>query len=320
MPPFCRHLFFALVVSSASLGCERAPAAAQAASPAGSTPAVAGLAAATSPTVDDALPPALPAKARLVTLGSAVSEIVAALGATDQIVAVDTSSMYPLSLLLKTKVGYQRQVQAEGVLAQQPDAVLLTQEAGPPAALQQLESAGVRLVRLPAEPTVHAAQQRIRQVGALLGRQKEAEALLATMNAQLDAAKANRPGNAQRVLFIYARGQGTVQVAGRNTAADLMLTLAGLTNAAEALDGFKPLTAEAVAASRADVLVFTTHGLSSVGGKDGAIRLPGVAQSTAGAAGRITAVDDLLLLGLGPRLGEGVAELQKAVASAGGTL
>jgi iron complex transport system substrate-binding protein len=261
-------------------------------------------------------PQVVPANTRLVTLGGAVSEIVAALGAGKQIVAVDSSSLYPLPLLLLPRVGYQRQVQAEGVLAQKPDAVILTADAGPPAALEQIESAGIPLHRLPSGPTLQDAQARITQAGELLGRSAEARALLATIDRELAEAKAAQSTPSPRVLFIYARGMGTLQVAGRDTAPDTMLALAGLTNAAADLTGFKPLTAEAVAATAADVLVLTTHGLSSIGGSDGALKLPGVAQTKAAAGRRVVAIDDLLLLGMGPRLGEGVLALQAAVRAA----
>ena len=52
------------------------------------------------------------------------------------------------------------------------------------------------------------------------------------------------------------------------------------------------------------MLLLLTAGLQSVGGVDGLLRLPGVAQTPAGRNRRVVHFDDLLLLGLGPRTGK----------------
>ena len=56
--------------------------------------------------------PAL-AEPRLVTLGGSITEIVYALGAGDRIVAVDTTSVYPESVLSLPKIGYMRALSSE---------------------------------------------------------------------------------------------------------------------------------------------------------------------------------------------------------------
>jgi iron complex transport system substrate-binding protein len=57
------------------------------------------------------------------------------------------------------------------------------------------------------------------------------------------------------------------------------------------------------------VLLLLSAGLASVGGEAGLLKLPGVAQTPAGANKRIVALDDQYLLGLGPRTGAALAEL-----------
>ena len=63
-----------------------------------------------------------------------------------------------------------------------------------------------------------------------------------------------------------------------------------------------------------DTILVMTKGLESVGGIDGLIALPGVAQTTAGRERRVIAVDDTLLLSFGPRTGELVTRLSAALA------
>jgi iron complex transport system substrate-binding protein len=93
---------------------------------------------------------------------------------------------------------------------------------------------------------------------------------------------------------------------GKGSGADAMIAAAGGRDVGveAGIDGFKPFSAEALIAERPDVLLLLTAGLQSVGGVDGLLRLPGVAQTPAGQARRIVHFDDLLLLGLGPRTGK----------------
>ena len=85
-----------------------------------------------------------------------------------------------------------------------------------------------------------------------------------------------------------------------------------------ALAAFVPLTPEALAAADPDTILVMTKGLESVGGIDGLVALPGVAQTTAGRERRVIAVDDTLLLSFGPRTGELVSRLSAAFAGSAG--
>ena len=95
-----------------------------------------------------------------------------------------------------------------------------------------------------------------------------------------------------------------------------MIGLAGFSNAAASIDGFVPLTAEAVIASRPDLILVPTKGLASVGGIDGLLALPGVAQTPAAKKRAVVAMDDLELLGFGPRTGRSAATLRNKLIAA----
>ncbi|MEO0603960.1 MAG: ABC transporter substrate-binding protein, partial [Myxococcota bacterium] len=123
--------------------------------------------------------------------------------------------------------------------------------------------------------------------------------------------KLAKPDPAPRVVFIYARGGGTLNVAGLDTGAGRMVELAGGVNAVTGYTGYKPLTAESLVLAKPDVLLLTSRGLESLGGTEGLLAQPGVSLTPAGQNRRIVVLDDLLLLGFGPRVGEGVVELAK---------
>ena len=64
------------------------------------------------------------------------------------------------------------------------------------------------------------------------------------------------------------------------------------------------------------MILLPSRGMDSVGGLDGVLSQPGLAQTPAGKARRVVAMDDLLLLGFGPRAGEGALELAKRLSAA----
>jgi len=257
---------------------------------------------------------------RIVSAGGAITETIYALGAQDALVAVDTSSIYPEQAAALPKVGYSRALSAEGILSVKPSLVLVNGDSGPAEALNQVEKIGVKVVRLPNEHTVEAAENRIRVVGSEVGRAEAADKLIAALREDLKAASesAGNPETAPKVLFIYTRGGGLMNVSGKNTAADAMIALAGARNAVTDYEGYKPLTAEAAVAAAPDVILVTSKGLESAGGVDELLKQPGLALTPAGKARRVVALDDLYLLGFGPRLGKAALELgQKLRASPG---
>jgi iron complex transport system substrate-binding protein len=118
-------------------------------------------------------------------------------------------------------------------------------------------------------------------------------------------------------VLIYARGAGMMMVAGTDTPASAMLELAGARNAITGFAGFKPLSAESLVEAAPDVIVIPSRGLASIGGDAALLALPGVGDTPAGRARHIVAMDDLLLLGFGPRLGAAIDELARRVAGDG---
>jgi iron complex transport system substrate-binding protein len=85
-----------------------------------------------------------------------------------------------------------------------------------------------------------------------------------------------------------------------------MLEAAGATDAAAAagIMGYQPITPEALVAAAPEIIVTMAMGAEAVGGLEGVLALPGVAETPAGQSGRIYLYDDELLLGMTPRTGQ----------------
>jgi iron complex transport system substrate-binding protein len=247
----------------------------------------------------------------VVALDGPLTEIVYALGAEDRLVATDVSSVYPEAATQLPQVGYVRSLSAEPVLAMAPTLILTTDSAGPPEALAQLQESGVTIAVFKAPETIEDSFALMRSVAAALGKEAEGEEIVAQMEADLAEAAdllAQTEGT-PRVMFIYARGLDTVSAAGYGTSVDVMFELAGVENAITEWEGYQPLTAEGAVTAAPDALLLFTSGLESVGGSEGLLGVPGIAETPAGAEGRIYDMDGLLLTGLGPRVGQAVIQL-----------
>ncbi len=256
---------------------------------------------------------------RIVAVDGALTEIVFALGAADRLVGVDTTSLYPSAAADLPKVGYKRALSAEGLLSLSPDLLLATVDAGPPEVLEQIQLAGVSTRIIPDAPTVAGLHAKIDAVAEVLDAKPGAAALRARIErelAQVRDATADAPSvtaaDRPRVLFLLHTGSGNDLAAGRDTAADTVIRLAGGENVLhDAFSGYKPLSAEATLAAAPDVILITERNLEGIGGKAGLLQRAGLAATPAGQSGRVMAMDGPLLLAFGPRLGEATATLAR---------
>jgi iron complex transport system substrate-binding protein len=153
----------------------------------------------------------------------------------------------------------------------------------------------------------------LRSLGKALGVPKRGERLAKQVERQITIAKREVSSVATRpkVAFLYLRGAQVQMIGGRDSGADALIAAAGGRDMGTALgiESFKTLTPESLVAGQPDVILVLTAGLQSVGGIDGMLRIPGVAQTPAGKNRRIIHYDDQLLLGLGPRTGMALRQL-----------
>jgi iron complex transport system substrate-binding protein len=246
------------------------------------------------------------AQQRIVSLNGTLSEILCALGAESQIVGVDITSNYPVALKSKTQVGHNRNISAEGVLSLQPTLVISFDNQLNPTLLEQLKAAKVKTVILKQVLTVQGTRNLVGEVATAIGVPAKATAVQQVFDKQMAAIKTTALH--KKVLFIYARGAGAMSVAGTNTSIDKMITLAGAENAMTFAD-FKPLSSEALVAANPDIILLFDSGLGSIGGAEGLLKMPGVAQTNAGKNKKIVTMDGELLSGFSIRLPEAIQEL-----------
>ena len=248
---------------------------------------------------------------RIVSVGSSITEIVYAIGAEKLLVGVDTTSLYPEAARALPQVGYMRALSAEGVLSLKPTLIIATTAAGPAGTLEQLKATGIEVMILPDLYDYDSVVAKIAAVGRVTGKVAEAEAMIAkgreamtTLSGKLKTAAAH-----PRVLFLLSMGGGAPQAAGRDTAAAGIIRLAGGVNAIDGYSGYRPLTPEAVIASKADFVLVTRQTVQAMGGIQAILDQPSLNKTPAGRAGKVLEFDALLLLGFGPRTPQAAAEL-----------
>ncbi len=252
---------------------------------------------------------------RVAIAGGDLTEIAFALGAGDRVVAVDSTSTTPEAASLLPQMGYLRRLSPEGVLSSAPDLLIAAPDAGPPSALERIAAAGVEVALSPEADAPGRVPEKIAFMGRVLGREAAAEALAARYRADLAAAQveAARLDGRPRALFVLTIDAGAPLVAGRGTSADAMLAAAGAENAAAALEGWKPMSREALIGAAPEAIVMMTGHAERVGGLDAVLARPDVALTPAGRDGRAVALDGSLLLGFGPRTPEAVVALARAL-------
>lgn len=245
---------------------------------------------------------------RIVPLVGSIAEIVFSLGLGDAVVGRDVAATFEQAAHLPL-VTYGHDVNVEGVLSLEPTVVLAESSTGPPEALEQLRRAGVPVVVVEEAWTLADVTPRIEAVAAALGVDAAGAALVDRTEQQVAAAAAAAPTDVDglRVAFLYLRGTaGVYLLGGPGSGADALIEAVGAEDAGIAAGltrPFTPLTSEALVDAAPDVLLVMRGGLSSVGGVDGLVELPGVAQTPAGRDRRVIAVEDGLLLNFGPRTG-----------------
>ncbi len=251
---------------------------------------------------------------RIVSLDGTLTEILVALGLENQIVAVDVTSMYPSRIKEKaTQLGHTRGLNIEAILAQKPTRVFATEKGVPDKLKTQLEASKVPVSYYKAEKSVEGAKQLLKALAKDFKKEAIADSIIANIDRDMQGLK---PINKKpKVMFVYARGAGTLLVAGQETPTAKMIELAGGENIATDYKDYKPLTSEAVIAANPDVLLFFTSGLQSLGGVDGLSKIPALTQTTAAKKKQVITMDGLFLTGFGPRLGKAIKKLNEELSA-----
>ena len=248
---------------------------------------------------------------RIVSIGGAVTEILYALGVSNQIAAVDVTSVFPAQVLNeKPNVGYMRQLSPEGVLSMRPSVVLSIEGAGPKEAIAVLEAAGVPLVNVPDHFDRNGVIEKIKLIAAVAGAHAKGECLAAAVQADFDALEAmsRKVTKPARIMFALSIAADRLMVAGRGTAADGIIRLAGGINPMTSFEGYKAVNDEAVIGAAPDAIMVMQRGAHASTTEE-IFDKPAFKMTPAAASKTLISLDGLYLLGFGPRTAAAAREV-----------
>lgn len=258
---------------------------------------------------------------RIVCIAKQYSEIIYALGAEKDIVAVDISSTYPPQIKKLPTVGYHRALSAEGILAAKPTLILHDNNIGPEHVVKQLTD-----LKIPMKVfgkygnSIAGTDSLIREMGAYFHCEQKADSLCAKLDMDIknafDSVKLYK--DTVKVLVIhFGQASNVYLVMTKKSTAARMIEWAGGKMAVDDEKGMKQLSAEVIAASDPDVILLTDFGYDRLGTQEKIKELPGIAGTRAAKNNRIYRIEEHDVVYMGPRTGENTLMLQKIIHNGG---
>ena len=254
----------------------------------------------------------------IVSLSPTATETLWALGAEDQVVAVDDQSNYPKGVPTTKLSGYTPNVEA--ILAHEPDLVVSSGDSGDLVA--GLDAAGVRTLVLPAATDLDDAYSQIERLGAATGHVAEAAELVADMQNDIDAALA-KAGSAEGLTYFHELDPTLYTVTGKTFIGEVygLFGMTSIGDAAAGGDDYPQLSEEYVVEADPDLVMLADTDCCDVTPAKAAAR-PGWSGMKAVRNGHVLEVDTDISSRWGPRVvdfvqavAEVVSELEPAPTS-----
>lgn len=247
---------------------------------------------------------------RIVSLSPTATEMLYAIGAGDQVVAVDEYSNFPQEAVdLGTPLsGFEPNIEA--ISSYEPDLVIISYDPG--SLVEQLGSLGIPVFTAYAAMDLEGVYVQIGQFGELTGQVSGATSLIEQIRADIDTAVASVTVEGSPTY--YYELDNTYYSVTSNTFVGQIFTLFGLVNIADGVEAgndYPQLSAEVIVSGDPDYIFLAdtkccAQTAETVAARDGWRAMKAVAN------GRVIELDDDVASRWGPR----VVELVQAIADA----
>ena len=250
---------------------------------------------------------------RIVSMSPTATEMLFAVGAGSQVVAVDSNSNYPKEAPKTDLSAYQPNI--ESIAGYKPDLVVYSDDPGELAA--GLSKLDIPAMKEPAATRLDDTYAQIDQLGRATGHTAEAAKLVATMRAEI--AKIVAAGRPERHLTYYHELDKNLYTATSKTFIGQLYSLLGMENIADAADrqksGYPQLSAEYVVKANPDLIFLADTKCCDQSARTVAAR-DGWDQITAVKSGGVVELDDDVASRWGPR----VVDFLKTISAKANTL
>lgn len=251
---------------------------------------------------------------KIVSLAPSNTEILFALGAGKQVVGRDAFSDYPEAAKSLADVGGGwGELNNELIVSLQPDLVLAAQ-INTAEQVKTLEDLGLTVYYLANPTDFDGLYANLREVAILIGREKEAETLIADLKARVATVEEKVAISSYRPLVFYELDSTDINApwtSGPGTFIDLLINMAGATNLGHDLQGeWVQVSVEELISRNPDVILLGDYVWGGVKPEDVAAR-PGWDAIAAVKNEKVYPFDDNLVSRPGPRLVDGLEELAR---------
>jgi iron complex transport system substrate-binding protein len=250
---------------------------------------------------------------RIVSLSPTATEDLFAIGAGEQVIAVDDQSNFPPEAPTTELSGFEPNVEA--IAGYEPDLVVFATEPGDLGS--SLETLGITALQLDAAPTLEVAYEQIEQLGLATGHPAEAQTLVDDMRSEVDELVAGADPSAG--LTFYYELDDTFYSVTSKTFIGQLFGLLGLENIADAAgkgsSGYPQLSVEYIIESDPDLIFLADtkccgQSPETVAGRPGWGRIAAVAE------GGVVPLDDDVASRWGPRVVDLLGEIATAADAA----
>ncbi|MEZ9905944.1 hemin ABC transporter substrate-binding protein [Vibrio breoganii] len=236
---------------------------------------------------------------RIISVGSSITELMYALDAKEQLVAIDVTSRHFDQSGSLPQVGYHRQLSAEGLMAQNPTHVIGSHEMGPDSTLKLLKSAGIEVITVPSGDSEADLAGRIDAIAKITGKEEQAKALKQDLHQQIETLSNLDSTHQPKAIFAMLSEGRPATVAGSETTIDKIIELAGATNPINGnFSSYKSMSFEAIVGVQPDYILVAQRTWDALGGQQGIIdKFPLLAATPAAADNKIIPIPSSAIIG-----------------------
>jgi iron complex transport system substrate-binding protein len=249
---------------------------------------------------------------RIVSLSSTATEMLFAIGAGKQVVAVDDQSNYPANAPMTKLSGYTPNVEA--IAGYTPDLVVAADDTG--GLVAGLTALHVPVLIETAAKSLNDTYTQLRELGTATGQDPAASAEVAKIRTGVASVVASI-GRPARTISVYHELDQTFYSATSHTFIGAIYTMLGLQDIADRATGAAPdypqLSSEFVVSANPDLIVLADSKCCQQNAQTVAAR-PGWNGIAAVREGQVVAVDDDVASRWGPRVVDFLRELAPHVA------
>ena len=255
------------------------------------------------------------APTKIVSLDPGVTEVLYALGLSDRVAGVSNDSDFPIEVFDKTRVGDSVIVDWEQMKRISPDLVIISSYSAD-YILPDLEKRGLTTLAL-APANLEEVMEAITLVGEITERQVEAAQLVAELRDRIQAVadKTDAIPENQRPTVFYMAYLSPIITVGSGTIEDELIQRAGGINVAGDMEGYNQIKISDIIDANPQVMISMFQ--IKIGGENEEYDFlstdPELEDTDARRDGRVWSVWDVAMSRMGPRLVDGLEELQMLI-------